>query len=57
MESTGLNDRIEDNLQEGNPAYPHIDREPNRYEYETSVEIEGEQEPIHGGKIKKQSTD
>jgi hypothetical protein len=43
--------------QEGNPAYPHIDREPNRYEYETSVEIEGEQEPIHGGKIKKQSTD
>ena len=40
---------------ESNPAYPTINEELNRYEYETEIEIEGMMEPIHGGKIKKQN--
>jgi len=49
--------RIESSPLPGNPAYPDIYEELNRYDYEGIVEIDGEPEPIHGGKIKKQNTD
>jgi hypothetical protein len=41
----------------GEPAYLFINDENDRYEYETLIEIEGQFEPIHGGKIKKHIQD
>jgi hypothetical protein len=46
-----------ENQRDSNPAYPEINEENNRYEYEAVVEIEGQLEPIHGGKIKKKNTE
>jgi hypothetical protein len=43
--------------QDSNPAYPHINEELNRYEYESEVLIDGELEPIHGGKIRRQNAE
>jgi hypothetical protein len=40
---------------EGNPAYPQINEDYNRYEYETTVEIDGNLEPIHGGKRRREN--